>query len=353
MADICVALDAMGGDHGPSVVVPAALEALASYPQLHLILVGQAVAIEPHLKAHQGLNHPRLRLQEASQIVKMDEPPAMALRRKRDSSMRIAINLVKEGVAGACVSAGNTGALMATARFVLKTLPGIDRPAIVYSLPTMKGHVYVLDLGANVHCSSEDLFQFAVMGSVLATAVDNHPHPKVGLLNIGSEVIKGNEIVKKASELLSSESVSLNYIGFVEGDDIYKGTADVVVCDGFVGNVALKASEGLAKMILSFAREEFMRHWYGKCVAFLARPVLHALQKRFDPARYNGATLLGLNGIVIKSHGNADHKAFATAIRVAMLEVQKNILAKIKTQIVTQLVHNTPETELKTAGIIK
>lgn len=329
MADIFIALDAMGGDHGPSVVVPAALEVLATSKHLHIILVGQRSEIESHLKAHQSLKHPRITLKEASQVVGMGEPPAEALRRKRDSSMRVAINLVKEGVVGACVSAGNTGALMATARFVLKMLPGIDRPAIVYSLPTMKGHAYVLDLGANVHCSAEDLFQFAVMGSVLATAVDNHAHPKVGLLNIGSEVIKGNEIVKKASELLLNKSAGLNYIGFVEGDDIYKGTADVVVCDGFVGNVALKASEGLAKMILKFAREEFMRHWYGKCVAFLGKPVLQAIQTRFDPARYNGASLLGLRGIVVKSHGNANCKAFATAIRVAMLEIQNNVLAKI------------------------
>jgi len=201
----------------------------------------------------------------------------------------------------------------------------------------MKGHAHVLDLGANVNCSVEDLFQFAVMGSVLATAVDNNPNPKVGLLNIGSEVIKGNETVKKASELLLAAPVPLNYIGFVEGDDIYKGTADVVVCDGFVGNVALKTSEGLAKMILSFAREAFTRNWYSKCVALLAQPVLRALQKRFDPGRYNGASLLGLQGIVIKSHGNADHKAFATAIKVAMLEVESNVLAKIKTEVVTQL----------------
>lgn len=337
MANICIALDAMGGDHGPRVVVPAALEVVAHFPHVHLILVGQQETIEPYLRAHQGLGHPRIRLEEAPEVVGMGEPPAVALRQKRNSSMRVMINLVKEGIAGACVSAGNTGALMAMARFVLKMLPGVDRPAIVYSLPTLKGHAHVLDLGANVHCSAENLFQFAVMGSVLAMAVDNHPRPKVGLLNIGSEIIKGNEIVKKAAELLSSKDLTLNYIGFVEGDDIYKGTADVVVCDGFVGNVALKASEGLAKMILSFAREEFMRDWYSKCVGFLARPILKALQKRVDPGLYNGASLLGLQGIVIKSHGNADQKAFATAIRVAILEVEKNLLAKIKTEVAAEL----------------
>lgn len=337
MADICIALDAMGGDHGPRVIVPAALEAVTSFAHLHIILVGQRAAIEPHLEAHQALKHPRITLKEASQVVEMGELPAVALRRKRDSSMRVAINLVKEGVAGACVSAGNTGALMTIARFVLKMLPGINRPAIVYSLPTMKGHSHVLDLGANVNCSAEDLFQFAVMGAVLAMAVDNNLYPKVGLLNIGSEVIKGNETVKKAAELLSNAPVALNYIGFVEGDDIYKGTADVVVCDGFVGNVALKTSEGLAKMLIHFAREEFTRHWYAKCVALLARPILKALQKRFDPALYNGASFLGLNGIVIKSHGNADVKAFATAIQVAMLEVEKNVLTTIKTEVLAQL----------------
>jgi glycerol-3-phosphate acyltransferase PlsX len=337
LADICIALDAMGGDHGPRVIVPAALEAVRACAYLRLILVGQRAVIESYLKEHSGLNHPQITLKEASQVVDMGELPAVALRTKKDSSMRVAINLVKEGVAGACVSAGNTGALMATARFVLKMLPGVDRPAIVYSFPTMTGHAHVLDLGANVNCSAEDLFQFAVMGSVLATAVDNNPSPKVGLLNIGSEVIKGNETVKKASELLSNAPVALNYIGFVEGDDIYKGTADVVVCDGFVGNVALKTSEGLAKMLLRFAREAFTRNWYGKFIILLARPLLRNLQKRFDPARYNGASLLGVQGIVIKSHGNADHKAFAWAIKVAILEVEKNVLAQIKTEVVKQL----------------
>lgn len=355
MKDVCIALDAMGGDHGPRVIVPAAIEVLNQYPNLRLILVGNKIAIESAMRAMGVINNnpvnalynpenpkARLSIREASQIVEMGEPPAVALRNKRDSSMRIAINLVKDGDAQACVSAGNTGALMAIARFVLKMLPGVDRPAIVYSLPTMtRHHVHVLDLGANIDCSAEDLFQFAIMGSILATAVDENSHPTVGLLNVGSEAIKGSEPVKKAAELLSAQKNIVNYIGFVEGDDIYKGTADVVVCDGFVGNVALKASEGLVKMVLKFTKEEFFRTLYGKFAAWVASPVLRAINKRFDPAQYNGASLLGLRGIVIKSHGNAEQKAFATAIRVAMLEAEKNIPERIQTQLAAQLGQTT------------
>lgn len=339
MANVRIALDAMGGDHGPRVVVPAAVEVLSTHPNLQLILVGKRESLEPELRAVGALNNPRLIIKEASQIVEMGEPPASALRSKRDSSMRIAINLVKEGHADACVSAGNTGALMAIARFVLKMLPGVDRPAIVSSLPTMKGHVHVLDLGANVDCVAENLFQFAMMGSVLASAVGNNPNPTVGLLNVGSEAIKGSEQVKRAAELLTASGSAIHYIGYVEGDDIYKGTSDVVVCDGFVGNVALKASEGLAKMFLKFAKEEFFRTWYGRFAALIASPVLRALNKRLDPAQYNGASLLGLRGIVIKSHGNAEQKAFATAIRVAILEVEKNVPERIQNQLAAQLGH--------------
>lgn len=327
----------MGGDHGPRVVVPAALEALSAYPHLQLILVGNRELLEKQLRLSGGFENPRLQIHATSQVVEMDEPPALALRHKRDSSMRVAINLVKEGMADACVSAGNTGALMATARFVLKTLPGIDRPAIVYSLPSMTGHVHVLDLGANVNCSAEDLFQFAVMGSVLASAVDNHPNPRVGLLNIGSEAIKGSELVKRAAELLTQNGHGINYIGFVEGDDIYKGTADVVVCDGFVGNVALKASEGVAKMMLTIAQQEFKRSWYSKMAALIATPVLRALKNRIDPNRHNGASLLGLRGIVIKSHGNAQQKAFAAAIRVGVLEASKNVPDRIREEVAARL----------------
>ncbi len=329
----------MGGDHGPKVVVPAALNALASYPNLQLILVGNREQLEQQIRLSAGNGQSRLIIHEATQVVEMGDPPAVALRQKRDSSMRVAINLVKDGVAEACVSAGNTGALMAIARFVLKMLPGVDRPAIVYSLPSMTGHVHVLDLGANVNCEPQDLFQFAVMGSVLASAVDNNPRPTVGLLNVGSEAIKGSLQVKQAAELLEKNNCGIHYIGYVEGDDIYKGTADVVVCDGFVGNVALKASEGLAKMVLKMAREEFFKSWYGRFAALIASPILRSLSKRLDPSRYNGASLLGLRGIVIKSHGNAEQKAFGMAIRVAMLEVEKNVPEKIQKQLATQLGH--------------
>lgn len=343
MKEVCIALDAMGGDFGPAVVVPAALEVLSGNAKLKLILVGKRELLEERLRFHGGLHHPRLRIKEAEQLVGMDEPPASALRKKTDSSMRVAINLVKEGEAQACVSAGNTGALMAIARFVLKMLPGIDRPAIVYSVPAMTGHTHVLDLGANVDCQAQHLFEFAIMGSVLVTAVENNPYPKVGLLNVGSEAIKGSEQVKKAAQLLSTVNKNdINYIGFVEGDDIYKGTVDVVVCDGFVGNVALKASEGLLKMILNAAKQEFRRTWYNRFSAIAALPVLRAMHKRFNPNRFNGASLLGLRGIVIKSHGNADQKAFAMAIRVAILEVEKNVPEKIREQVIAQLGNGNP-----------
>lgn len=325
-----IALDAMGGDFGVEVVVPAALEALSRHDELELILVGDETRIKSRAPAH-----PRLSIRHASQQVEMDESPSKALRFKKDSSMRVAINLVKEGNAQACVSAGNTGALMATAKFVLKTLPCIDRPAICTTLPTMIGHTHVLDLGANVDSSAEHLMQFAVMGSVLSTAVDNLATPKVGLLNIGEEEMKGNEQVKEAARLLSQTPV--NYIGFVEGDDIYKGTADVIVCDGFVGNVALKTSEGVAKMITQFLKEEFSRNWLTKAAALVAMPVMKRLRKRIDPRRYNGASLLGLQGIVIKSHGGADVLAFRHAIEEAIVEVEKNIPTRISDKLTAML----------------
>ncbi|MEY3220719.1 MAG: hypothetical protein RIT27_2076 [Pseudomonadota bacterium] len=321
-----IALDAMGGDFGAEVIVPAAWEALSQHADLHLILVGDEAVLKPRLQPH-----PRLTIHHASQQVEMNESPSKALRFKKDSSMRVAIDLVKSGDAQACVSAGNTGALMATAKFVLKTLPHIDRPAICTVLPTMIGHTHVLDLGANVDSSADHLTQFAVMGSVLCTAVDNNPAPKVGLLNIGEEEMKGNEQVKEAARLLSQTSV--NYIGFVEGDDIYKGKADVVVCDGFVGNIALKTSEGVAKMITQFLKEEFSKNWLTKAAALIAMPVMKNLRKRIDPRRYNGASLLGLQGIVIKSHGGADVLAFRHAIDEAIVEVQKNVPSKISAQL--------------------
>jgi phosphate acyltransferase len=320
---LTISIDAMGGDHGPEVVIPAALSALKKHPEVSFILVGDKDILTSHLQQHDLLDDPRMRIHHASQQVEMDELPSQALRGKKDSSMRVAINLVKEGVAAACVSAGNTGALMATARFVLKTLPGIERPAIVTALPTITGHTYVLDLGANVDSSAAHLVQFAVMGAVLAELVDGKPNPTVGLLNIGSEEIKGNERVKEASRLL--EQTDLNYQGYVEGDGLYHGEVDVLVCDGFVGNVALKASEGVAHMIRHYLRESFSRNWLTKLVGLLASPVLKHFRQELDPRAYNGANLIGLQGIVIKSHGGADAFAFANAIDIAIVEAKKDV----------------------------
>lgn len=338
MKQYSIALDAMGGDHGPSVIVGAALDALAEYPQLKVILVGDQHAIDAQLKRHASTHdESRLIVCHTSEKVEMDESPAAALRTKKDSSMRVAINMVKNGEAAACVSAGNTGALMAIARFVLKTLPGIDRPAIVYSIPIKAdqdnmGRMRMLDLGANVDCQGEHLFQFAVMGSVLAKASDNIPRPRVGLLNIGSEAIKGSEAVKQAAQMLT-ETDMINYIGFVEGTDMYQGKADVVVCDGFVGNVALKSSEGVARMLIDFIRREFTRNWYARFIAFLAMPILKTIKLRFDPSRYNGASLLGLNGVVIKSHGNAQRFSFKQAIHEALVEAENNVPEKIRSEV--------------------
>ena len=323
MTQTVIAIDAMGGDHGPSITVPAALNALKQHKGLKLILVGDEQLLSETLAANGAAADERLTLHHASQVVGMDEKPSLALRGKKDSSMRVAINLVKEGQAQAAVSAGNTGALMATARFVLKTLDGIDRPAIISTLPTINGHTHMLDLGANVDSPAEVLYQFALMGSVLTSAVDNIERPTVGLLNIGEEEMKGNEQVKEAATLLADSS--LNYVGFVEGDDIYKGSVDVVVADGFVGNVSLKTGEGLAKMISHYIRQEFKRNIFTKLAGLVAMPVLNAFKSRIDPRVYNGATLVGLRGIVIKSHGSADDFSFSNAINVAVLEVEKNV----------------------------
>ncbi len=328
---LTIALDVMGGDAGPDVVVPAALRVLARRHEIRLVLVGDKTAIETRLDNPAADIAERIRIQHASQAVAMDELPSRALRSKKDSSMRVAINLVKAGEADACVSAGNTGALMATARYVLKTLPGIDRPAICTSLPSISGHTWMLDLGANVDSSPEHLFQFAVMGSVLAEAVDGNPAPKVGLLNVGEEEIKGNETVKTAAGLL--EVSPLNYLGFVEGDDVYRGTADVVVCDGFVGNISLKTGEGVAKMIAHFIKAEFSRNVLTRLAGLCAMPVLNAFRRRIDPRRYNGASLLGLRGTVIKSHGGADALSFATAIEVAATVVGQSVPERISKQL--------------------
>lgn len=334
-----ISIDAMGGDFGPSVTVPACLHVLNNNPDLELILVGKEDVINKALGEAGGSSHSRISVHHATEVVVSDESPSLALKRKKDSSMRVAINLVKEGEADACVSAGNTGALMATARFVLRMLPGIDRPAICSGMPGTNGSSHVLDLGANVDSSSEQLVQFAVMGSILVSAVRNIESPTIGLLNIGEEEVKGNERIKTAAKLLSE--TKLNYIGFVEGTDIYTGEIDVIVCDGFMGNIALKSSEGVANMLTSFAKEEFSRSILTKLAALLSRSVLTAIKKRVDPRRYNGASMLGLKGIVVKSHGGADKLSFATAIEAAIKEVDKNVPEQIKSQLETYLVKSS------------
>lgn len=339
-----IAIDVMGGDFGPVVTVPAALTMLKKHDSLRLILVGDEEKIKEQLAISDLSGRDRVVVQHASQKVEMDELPSVALRTKKDSSMRVAINLVKQGVAQACVSAGNTGALMAIARFVLKTLPGIDRPAISAILPTMKADkkVRVLDLGANVDSEVEYLVQFAVMGSVLSSSVDNITNPTIGLLNIGAEEIKGNEQVKRAAQLLA-ELQGINYIGYVEGDAIYKGVADVIVCDGFVGNIALKVSEGAAKLISHYIKEAFNRNWLTRLSGLAALHVLRGVRKQIDPARYNGASLVGLRGIVVKSHGSANVMAFSNAIHEAVLEVKKDIPQRIENQVSELLQQSKPQ----------
>jgi len=324
---LTIALDAMGGDHGPEVTVPAAIDSVSRYPNLHLILVGDEAKLRAELDRGRSAFGDRIKVRHASEMVEMHETPSKALRGKKDSSMRVAINMVKDGTADACVSAGNTGALMAIAKFVLKTIPGVDRPAIIAMLPSKTGHTHVLDLGANVDCTAEHLCQFAVMGYELVKAVENNQHPRVGLLNIGEEEIKGNEQVKQAAKLLTGTHI--NFVGFVEGNDIFSGNVEVVVTDGFTGNVALKAIEGFAKLLGGSLRDEFGRNLVTKVLGLLALPVLRAFKGRFDPRRYNGASLVGLRGIVVKSHGNADRTSVANAIRVAMLEVEMGVPDRI------------------------
>lgn len=327
---VTIALDCMGGDHGVPVTVPAALQFLETHDDVRIILVGQPAVIDAELHRHRVSLDDRLKIRGADQVVTMEEPPAQALRGKRNSSMRVAIDLVKEGAADAAVSAGNTGALMAISRFVLKMLPGIERPAIASFLPTLKGRTCVLDLGANVDCEAEHLLQFGVMGSCLVSAVEHIERPSVGLLNIGEEEIKGNETVKEAAELLRTSG--LNFYGNVEGTDIYKGTTDVIVCDGFVGNVALKTSEGLAQMLAHYLREEFNNSFFTKVCGLVALPVIRRFRHRVDPRRYNGASLLGLKGIVVKSHGSADSYGFGFAIERAFEEARHNMLRGIDEQ---------------------
>ncbi|MCP3870270.1 MAG: phosphate acyltransferase PlsX [Gammaproteobacteria bacterium] len=330
---ITIALDAMGGDFGVAVVVPAALRYLEQDKDVNLTLVGREEAIQQELKNKRYDS--RLQVKHASQEVEMDELPSRALRGKKDSSMRVALNLVKQGEADACVSAGNTGALMATARFVLKMLPNVDRPAIITAMPSVNRHTWMLDLGANVDCSAEHLFQFAVMGSELVTSIGDVTNPRIGLLNIGQEEIKGNEQVKGAHELLSTSS--LNYIGYVEGDDIYMGDVDVVVSDGFVGNVALKSSEGVAKMVGHFMKQEFKRSFLTRVSGLAALPVLKGFRNRIDPRTYNGASLVGLRGIVVKSHGGADVMAFDNAIQIAKKAVYTHVPDRIAKHVESHL----------------
>ena len=328
-ASYTIAVDCMGGDHGPSVTLPACLQFLAQHPEARLLLVGHASALS-------SFHHERVELVLATEVVGMEDALEVALRRKKDSSMRVAIEQVKSGKADAAVSAGNTGALMAIAKYVLKTMDGIDRPAIAGQMPNFKGGgTTMLDLGANVDCSPEHLLQFAVMGSALVSVLQDNDSPSVGLLNIGEEAIKGNEIIKKTGELLRSAANSgdLNYYGNVEGNDIFKGTVDIVVCDGFVGNVALKASEGLATMMSGFLKYEFSRSIFTKIAAFVAYPVLSAFKSRVDHRRYNGAALLGLRGLVFKSHGSADAFAFQAALNRAYDAARNQLLSRVEARI--------------------
>ncbi|MDO9114118.1 MAG: phosphate acyltransferase PlsX [Polaromonas sp.] len=333
---IRIAVDAMGGDVGPQVTVPASLSFLDSHPEAAILLVGQPAVLAAHPFFPRLQAHSRCQVVAATEVVTMDDPIEVALRRKKDSSMRVAIMQVKDGAAQAAVSAGNTGALMAISRYILKTLDGIDRPAIAGQIPNAKGGATtVLDLGANVDCTQDHLFQFAVMGSALVAAIADKSNPSVGLLNIGEEAIKGSETIKKAGELLRSASKSgdLNFYGNVEGNDIFKGVVDIVVCDGFVGNVALKASEGLASMIGDFIKAEFSRNIFTKIAAIVAYPVLSAFKNRVDHRRYNGAALLGLRGLVFKSHGSADAFAFERALNRAYDAARNNLLDRVRERI--------------------
>ncbi len=329
--DVTIALDAMGGDHGPTEILPAALHVLKKHSKLHLVLVGQEEVLLKAFADNNVVPNEQISIKHASETIEMHELPSKALRRKKDSSMRIAINMVQDGKAQACVSAGNTGALMAISRFVLKMLPGIDRPAICSTMPALQGHTHLLDLGANVDSSAEQLFQFAVMGSELASASENLEAPSVALLNVGSEEMKGNDRVKLAAKLLAESHI--NYVGFAEGTDIYSGKFNVIVCDGFVGNIALKASEGVAELMSQHAKESFQKSFYGKLAALVTMPVLRDIRRKLDPRRYNGASLLGLRGIVVKSHGSADKVSFAHAIEEAIVEVEKNVPDKINARL--------------------
>ncbi|MBZ2208110.1 phosphate acyltransferase PlsX [Massilia soli] len=345
---IKISIDCMGGDHGPTVTIPAAISFVNSEPQAELILVGLEEVLRAELKKHKADNHPRLSVQHASELVEMDDPVEVALRRKKDSSMRVAIEMVKAGKADACVSAGNTGALMAVSRYVLKTMAGVDRPAICSILPNQKnGPTYMLDLGANVDCEPHHLHQFAIMGSVLVSAMEGIARPTIGLLNVGTEEIKGNEVVKSTAKLLREdhERGILNFYGNVEGNDIFKGTTDIIVCDGFVGNVTLKAVEGLGRFVKDVMTSEFKRSPLTMLGALVARGALKNIGNRFNPSRYNGASLLGLRGLVFKSHGGADSYSFEWAIKRSFDAAKYNVQEQLST-LIAELMPRTPDQDL-------
>ncbi|MBB3121662.1 phosphate acyltransferase PlsX [Pseudoduganella violacea] len=342
---IKISIDCMGGDHGPSVTIPAAISFINREPDAELILVGLEDVIRAELKKHHAESQPRLFILHASEQVTMDDPLEVALRRKKDSSMRVAIEQVKEGRSHACVSAGNTAALMAVSRYVLKTMAGVDRPAICSILPNQKdGPTYMLDLGANVDCEPHHLHQFAIMGSVLVQAMEGIERPTIGLLNVGTEDIKGNEVVKLTAKLLQAdhERGALNFYGNVEGNDIFKGTTDIVVCDGFVGNVTLKAIEGLARFLKGVLTSEFKRNPLTMLGALIARSALRRISNRINPSRYNGASLLGLRGLVLKSHGGAEADAFEWALRRAYHAAKNDVQEHLSTMI-AELMPREPE----------
>jgi len=321
---VTIAIDAMSGDRGADVVASAALDAVKENEALSLVLVGIRSELEALL--HPG--HSRIRIVEAADVVRMNERPSHALRHKRNSSMAVALGLVRDGVAQGCVSAGNTGALMAFGRSVIRMYPGIERPAIAKLIPSLRGRCHVLDLGANVDSTAENLYQYALMGSLMASAICNQPEPRVALLNVGEEEIKGNEQVRLASHMLA-QCDTINYIGYIEGSDLFRDVADVVVCDGFVGNIALKTGEGVAGLLIELLEQAFTKTFYGKCVGFFARPIIGRLLRLMDPSRHNGASLLGLQGVVIKSHGNANERAMLAAIRQAVREVELEVPSRI------------------------
>ena len=334
---IKVSIDASGGDFGFPVTVKAGINALGIYKDLHLNFVGDEKGIQNELNNHSIYKTflDRISITHTSEVISMDDSPSTALRHKKDSSMRVAIDLIENGTVDACVSAGNTGALMAIARFILKTIEGVDRPAIMGSFPTLNGHIHVLDLGANVDSKPETLLQFAFMGSITVQNTENIPNPTIGLLNVGVEEIKGHDKIQDTAELLKASS--LNYSGFVEGDDIYKGVVDVIVCDGFEGNIALKASEGVANLFSYFLKKSFNRNLLTKIVALLAKPIMNNFKSHVDPGQYNGASLLGLKGVVVKSHGNADVDSYFQAIKEAYLEAHAKITDKISAQLTREL----------------